>query len=197
MFKFHIFATVTLAVVAVLVRCIDRNDITSWLTKSVCFNESTGDILLIDPFDDCIPMRKYKVGDPLVYSNIDQFGYQISDSYSLLDKSGQHLIFHSFDYEPFNVFNQHSGSDGYDVYSVGSDVVSRTNTKDGGGYGSTFLDLLVPLGMHGYYFPLKDTQNQDKTSILFLGYIGRKMAKSSRVNVPRAIALTLSLAGNY
>lgn len=153
LFKLHIFTSVTLVFAVVLVQCINPNDITSWLTKSVCLDESTGDILSIDPFDCCKSMRKYQIGDPLVYSNIDQFSYQISDSYTLLDKSGQYLIFHSFDYEPFNVFNQHSGSDGYDVYSVGSEVVSITNTKDGGGYGSTFFGSSCSFGEAWVLFP--------------------------------------------
>jgi hypothetical protein len=95
-------------------------------------------------------------GDPLPYNNFEQMGYQICDSFALLDSTGSPLYFHTFDYEPFNVFNQYSGSDGYDVYSISADTISVSNTKDGGGYGSTFFGSKCSYGNGWAIFPTTD-----------------------------------------
>lgn len=98
-------------------------------------------------------MRKIQPSDPLPYNNFEQLGYQICDSYILLDTKGKNLYFHNFDYAPFNEFNQYSGSDGYDVYKIMSNTVSISNTKDGGGYGSTFFGSGCSFGNGWALFP--------------------------------------------
>eukprot|EP00602_Paraphysomonas_sp_CaronLab_P003780 CAMPEP_0185033064 /NCGR_PEP_ID=MMETSP1103-20130426/21690_1 /TAXON_ID=36769 /ORGANISM="Paraphysomonas bandaiensis, Strain Caron Lab Isolate" /LENGTH=450 /DNA_ID=CAMNT_0027569201 /DNA_START=315 /DNA_END=1667 /DNA_ORIENTATION=- len=98
-------------------------------------------------------MRKISTGEPLPYNNIDQIGNQICDSYPLLDASGNVMYIHTFDYAPFNVFNQHSGSDGYDVYVTSKGALSISSTKDGGGYGSTFFGEGCEVGNGWALFP--------------------------------------------
>ena len=82
---------------------LDSNDIISWITKSVCFDEN-GSILSLDPYYKCPDdrIRKYKSGDVLPYHTIDQYLQQISDSFSLLDSNGNDLYIHNFNYEPIH-----------------------------------------------------------------------------------------------
>lgn len=126
-----------------------------WLVKSVCVDAS-GSVLSNDPYFTCpsgTTMRKLVAGDVLPYNNYEQMGYQICDSFVLLDAYGENLYLHTFDYAPFNVFNQYSGSDGYDVYSINTNTVSVSNTKDGGGYGSTFYGSGCSYGNGWALFP--------------------------------------------
>ena len=114
---------------------LDQNDPASWVLKSVC-QPSSGSLLAVDPYGGCpsgSTLRKIQPGDALPYNNYEQMGYQISDSFPLLDGSWNPLWLHTFDYAPFNQFNLHSGSDGYDVYSLSGGDVSIPNTRDGGG----------------------------------------------------------------
>jgi hypothetical protein len=127
----------------------DPNDYLTWLVKSVCeLGEETTEngglqiLLPDDPYVGCPEgsfLRKIGVSDAMPYNNIDQADTQMCDSVALVDRAGAPLYVHTFDYAPFNEFNQHSGSDGYDVYVVQDGVVSISNTKDGGSYGSTFM----------------------------------------------------------
>ena len=136
---------------------IDRSDFMTWLVKSVCFSNDT--ILSADPYYNCpegSELRKLKPGESFPYTNYEQTSSQISDSFALVDNLGNNIILHSFDYMPFNDFNQHSGSDGYDVYSIGTTDVSVSNTKDGGGYGSTFFGNKCSYGNGWALFPKED-----------------------------------------
>jgi hypothetical protein len=132
----------------------DSGNYLDWLMKTACL-DNMGGITAEDPFYCCSSgaSRKVKAGDAVPYNNYEQMGYQICDSFALLDVNGDVLYFHTFDYAPFNVFNQYSGSDGYDVYSVNSDTVSVSNTKDGGGYGSTFFGNRCSFGNGWALFP--------------------------------------------
>jgi hypothetical protein len=130
-------------------------DYMDWIVKSVCADDA-GRVYADDPFFGCPDgtlLRKIRAGDIVPYNNFEQMGYQICDSYVILDKVGQFLYFHNFDYEPFNTFNQFSGSDGYDVYSIDSKTVSISNTMDGGGYGSTFFGEGCSYGNGWALFP--------------------------------------------
>ena len=142
----------------------------TWLVKSVCqINIDGGDrfeLLSTDPYDGCptgSSLRKIEAGDYLPYNNLDLFDTQMADSFALLDSNGDPLYVHTFDYEPFNEFNQHSGSDGYDVYVIKNGIVSITNTKDGGGYGSTFYGEDCDYGNGWALFPSSNflTASQD------------------------------------
>lgn len=138
---------------------LDMYDYRTWITKSVCSPASTDatDLpLLWDPYYPCPSpsiIRKLRVGEKYTYNNYEQTGGQISDSFSVLDARGNPVYIHNFDYSPFNQFNQHSGSDGYDVYHVSEDTVSYANTKDGGGFGSTFYGKNCELGDGWVLFP--------------------------------------------
>lgn len=139
-------------------RAVISDNVLDWLVKSVCV-DSTGNVLNNDPYFGCpssSTLRKLVVGDPLPYNNFEQMGYQICDSFVLLNSNGNNLYVHTFDYEPFNIFNQYSGSDGYDVYSINSNTVSVSNTKDGGGYGSTFYGSGCSYGNGWALFPTAD-----------------------------------------
>lgn len=98
-------------------------------------------------------MRKIRIGEKLPYNNIEQTGSQVSDSYPLLDSKGNVIYFHSFDYEPFNVYNQWGGSDGYDVYKFDNGMIGISNTQDGGGFGSTFFGASCNMGSGWQLFP--------------------------------------------
>ncbi|MGE3758595.1 MAG: immunoglobulin domain-containing protein [Pseudobdellovibrionaceae bacterium] len=120
---------------------LDSANYLNWLLKSVCVN-SQGQLVTADPYYNCptgTVLRKIRAGDAIPFNNMNQFNYQINDSFVLLDNSGGPLYLHNFDYFPFNEYNQHSGSDGYDVYKIADGVVSVSNTKDGGGYSTTFF----------------------------------------------------------
>lgn len=133
----------------------DDNDFITWIVKTVC-DGATG-IVHVDPYYGCpngTIARKYEVGDPIVYNNYEQMGYQISDSFALYNSEGGINYIHTFDYFPFNEFNQHSGSDGYDIYFVDDNIVSYSNTKDGGGYSSTFYGSDCTVGQGWVLFPV-------------------------------------------
>src|SRR5579871_610281 len=128
------------ALAATTVDELAQTDPLTWLLKSVCVAAS-GKLLTVDPYGGCptgATLRKMAVGDPLPYNNFEQMGYQISDSIQLLASDWSPLSLHTFDYAPFNQWNLNSGSDGFDVYSFLQGNVSISNTRDGGGYGSTF-----------------------------------------------------------
>ncbi|CAM9105790.1 unnamed protein product, partial [Ectocarpus fasciculatus] len=130
-----------------------------WIAKALCADTATDAPVSADPFEGCpegSALRNMRPGDVLPYNNIDQAGVQMCDSYPLVDARGDTLYIHTFDYEPFNEFNQHSGSDGYDVYSVTANTVSYSNTKDGGGYGSTFFGGEGTPGEGWVLFPATD-----------------------------------------
>jgi hypothetical protein len=138
------------------VASLDKNDYRTWVIKSVCANPADDIPLLWDPYYPCPSpsvLRNLKVGEAFPYNNYEQTGGQISDSFALLDANGGPLYIHTFDYYPFNQFNQHSGSDGYDVYHVSDKTVSYSNTKDGGGYGSTFYGKNCNFGDGWVLFP--------------------------------------------
>jgi hypothetical protein len=144
---------------------LDLSDYRTWILKSVCEDDATKQLLAWDPYSACptgSTLRKTAVGDKIVYNNYEQMGNQISDSFAIMDASGNAMYLHNFDYFPFNQFNQHSGSDGYDIYSIDSSTVSYSNTKDGGGYGSTFYGDKCQFGGGWVLFPttnfLKDSQ---------------------------------------
>lgn len=127
----------------------------NWIVKTICVS-GDGTILKSDPYYACpngSAARNIQLGDALPYNNYEQMGYQICDSFSLLDKMGKEIFLHTFDYYPFNEFNQHSGSDGYDIYDFLKGVLSVTNTKDGGGYGSTFYGDHCQFGNGWVLFP--------------------------------------------
>lgn len=127
----------------------------SWIMKSVCVN-AQGNLVSADPYYGCpigTTIRKIQVGDAMPYNNFNQMKYQISDSFVLLDKVGAPLYLHNFDYFPFNEYNAHSASDGFDIYALNNNVVSYSNTKDGGGYGTTFFGANCTFGSGWVLFP--------------------------------------------
>lgn len=157
-----------------------------WLVKSVC-EGSDGVLLTNDPFYGCPPsakLRKIEAGDWMPYNNYEQMGYQISDSFTITGSNGQALYFHTFDYEPFNEYNQYSGSDGYDVYSINSNTVSISNTKDGGGYGSTFFGSGCSFGNGWALFPTTNFLSASQGYWPISGVYWEKNAQSSPGKCP-------------
>jgi hypothetical protein len=159
---------------------LDVNDYHTWLVKSVCIDVNTNTALSVDPY--CCPinstMSKLSLGSALPYNNIEQTGVQISDSFPIVDKHGSTLYIHNFDYAPFNEFNQHSGSDGYDIYHIEKDVVSISNTKDGGGYGSTFFGFGCQFGNGWALFPTADFSTPAQDYWPIAGVYWEKSAQS-------------------
>lgn len=134
---------------------LDPNSYLTWILKSVCIDRQ-GNLLSADPFYGCpagSTIRKIRLGDPMPYNNFDQIASQISDSFVLLDAAGRPLYLHDFDTTPFNEFNLYSGSDGYDIYSLIKGNVSFSNTRDGGGYGTTFFGAGCSFGNGWVLFP--------------------------------------------
>lgn len=153
------------------VQDLPQSAYTSWITKSVCVN-SAGVLLAADPYPACpvgAAIRKIAIGDPLPYANIDQGRFQRSDSYPVYAKTGVTLFMHTFDYPPFGEFNLYDGSDGYDVFATLNGFVSFSNTRDGGGYGTTFYGANCALGDGWRLFPttnfLSTTEQQTVSSI--------------------------------
>jgi hypothetical protein len=148
-------AFVSQPVLAGWVGDLPQNDYVTWISKSVCVN-SAGELLPVDPYPGCpagATIRKIRIGDPLPYANIDQGGFQRNDSYPVYDKNRNTLFMHTFDFAPFVEFNLYDGSDGYDVYKVMNGFVSYSNTRDGGGYGTTFYGANCSLGDGWRLFP--------------------------------------------
>jgi hypothetical protein len=153
------------------VQDLPQNAYTTWITKSVCVN-SVGALLAVDPHPGCpagATIRKIAIGDPLPYANIDQGRFQRNDSYPVYGGNGATLFMHTFDFAPFGEFNLYDGSDGYDVFAVLNGFVSFSNTRDGGGYGTTFFGANCSLGDGWRLFPttnfLSTTQQQTVSAI--------------------------------
>jgi hypothetical protein len=143
------------ALAAATVDQLSQTDPATWLLKSVCVAGS-GQLLAVDPYGGCpvgATLRKIQPGDPMPYNNYEQMGYQISDSFQVLAADGSPLSLHNFDYAPFNQFNLHSGSDGFDVYAFTQGNASVSNTRDGGGYGTTFFGANCSFGNGWVLFP--------------------------------------------
>eukprot|EP01032_Pedospumella_encystans_P015330 gene15330-17541_t len=177
---------VFLSACAVVAVASPSSNYLDWIVKSVCV-DANGLLLKVDPYFGCptgTTSRKLQAGDPLPYNNFEQMGYQISDSSVLLDKQGQPIMYHNFDYEPFNQFNQYSGSDGYDVYSLISNTVSVSNTKDGGGYGSTFYGKGCTYGNGWALFPQNDFLSGGQDYWPIMGIYWEHTGHSSPGNCP-------------
>ncbi|NOT88083.1 MAG: hypothetical protein HOP03_07865 [Lysobacter sp.] len=150
-----VVAFVSMPVFAGSVVDLTQNNYVTWISKSVCVNDA-GELLPVDPYQGCPPnagIRKIQIGDPLPYANIDQGGFQRSDSYPVYDKLRAPVFMHTFDYSPFGEFNLYDGSDGYDVFKVLNGFVSAVNTRDGGGYGQTFFGAGCSQGDGWRLFP--------------------------------------------
>lgn len=170
---------------------------TSWISKSVCVN-GAGALLPVDPYPACPAnsiIRKIQVGDPLPYANIDQGGFQRSDSYPTYDKNRATIFMHTFDYSPFGEFNLYDGSDGYDVYKVMNGFVSVVNTRDGGGYGQTFYGAGCSQGDGWRLFPTTNflSVNERETVSSISGVYWEQTGQSFPGGCPTGYGLTTTL----
>ena len=130
------------------------NVATDWLVKSICVDQSNQPVAA-DPYYECPAgdrRRKIEIAEPLPYHNKNQIGNLISDSFPVLDTNGNKLYFRTFDWGPvFNNFD--NNTDGFDVYVVRDAWVSVINTRDAGGFGTTFFGSNCTLGDGWLLFP--------------------------------------------
>lgn len=134
----------TLAIPMACAQTLQKNMPADYLVQEVCIDQS-GKMLPIDPYScpQGDTSRPLEIGEPLPYHKHDQpgpnhpDGYQQHDSYPVRDLGGSLLIVNPFDYEPFDRFK--SWRDGYDIYLVKDGWVSAGETKDGGGFSTTFF----------------------------------------------------------
>jgi hypothetical protein len=169
----------------------------TWISKSVCVN-GAGELLPVDPYPACPPnavIRKIRIGDPLPYSNIDQGRFQRNDSYPVYDRNRAPVYMHTFDFPPFGEFNLYDGSDGYDVYKVLNGFLSVVNTRDGGGYGTTFFGAGCSQGDGWRLFPttnfLSTTERQSVSAIS--GVYWEQSGQSFPGNCPSGYGQTTTL----
>ncbi len=126
-----------------------------WLVRKVCADSSDRPVPT-DPYDGCpsgTTMRQQKMGDPLPYHIADLPGEQRADAWWTYDKDMNPYYFHTFDYTPFNQYNLFSYSDGHDSYSIKNGWVSIADTRDGGGYGTTWWGSGCTVGGGWVLFP--------------------------------------------
>jgi hypothetical protein len=114
------------------------------LIQKVCVDPG-GKVLPVDPFacGDPNRLRRLRVGEAQPYHNHDVSlpghpeGMQRKDSYPVLDLRGRLLVVNPFNYEPFDRFK--ASGDGYDIYRATGGWVSGAETRDGGGFSTTFF----------------------------------------------------------
>lgn len=190
-------AFVSSPVFASSVHDLPQNNYVTWISKSVCVN-GAGELLPVDPYPACPPnttVRKIRIGDPLPYANIDQGKYQRADSYPVYDKNRAPIFMHTFDFPPFREFNLYDGSDGYDVYKVLNGFVSIVNTRDGGGYGTTFFGAGCTQGDGWRLFPTTNflTTSEQQTVSAISGVYWEQSGLSFPGNCPGAYGQTTTL----
>lgn len=121
---------------------------TDWLVKDVCVDNQSR-LLVYDPYYECpsgASRRKIQAGEPLPYFNHDMPNLNENASYPLINADGTSIYVSIHDWNPFGVFSLNSWSDGFDVYAVKNGWVQFTETRDGGGYGTTWFDSACGLG---------------------------------------------------
>jgi hypothetical protein len=121
-----------------------RSSAIDLLIQKVCVDP--GDkVLPVDPLGCRDPdrLRPLRVGEALPYHHHDQpmpghpLGLQQKDSYPILDLEGRVLVVNPFDYAPFAGFEP--ARDGYDIYRVEGGWASAGETRDAGGFSTTFF----------------------------------------------------------
>jgi hypothetical protein len=108
------------------------------LVQKVCVAPS-GASLSVDPCACASPnhLRPLAAGEPTPYHKVDQLGAQRHDAVPSTARDGSPLVLAPFDFKPFGVFNL--WGDGYDLFLVRDGWASISETRDGGGYSSTFF----------------------------------------------------------
>lgn len=107
------------------------------MIQKVCA-DGAGATLPVDPFacHDPNSLRPLAVGEPLPYRRVDQLGTLRRDSYPVLDLYGRRMIVNPADFGPFDRFAE---ADGYDIYRVRDGWASAQETRDAGGFTTTFF----------------------------------------------------------
>jgi hypothetical protein len=123
-----------------------------WLIQHVCADRDDKP-LPVDPYGGCptgARERRLTISDPLPYYRHDEpdakgghpLGYQRHDAYPIADRRyGGVVSANDFDFDysdPYGVMHPGDG-DGYDVYRVADGFVTGGDTRDGGGYSSSFF----------------------------------------------------------
>ena len=110
-----------------------------WLIQDVCVDSGDRPITA-DPYKGCpggTTERDLRPGELLPYHKIDQLGQQQHDSYPVIDRKNRLLVVNPFDVAPFGAFDQ--ATDGYDLYEIRDGWASAAETRDSGGYETTFF----------------------------------------------------------
>jgi len=129
---------------------LKADDLEDYLIQKVCV-DANGKVL---PADPCFPppgatLRNLRIGEKLPYYKHDQpgvglpNGHQRHDSYPALDKDGNKIVVNPF------IFDDNNAPDnGCDIYTVRDGWASAGETRDGGGFSTTFWgkngDAVVP-----------------------------------------------------
>ena len=121
-----------------------------WIIQHVCADASDKPTP-VDPYGGCPPGtrdRRLNINEPMPYYRYDKgdrghpLGFQRHDAYPIIDRHyGGVVSANDFDFdysEPYAVMHPGDG-DGYDVYRVANGWVTGGDTRDGGGYSSSFF----------------------------------------------------------
>lgn len=109
-----------------------------YLLQKVCVDGSD-QALAVDPYNppEGSRLRALRVGEALPYFKHDQRGgtegQQRHDSYPVVLRSGERVSLNPFD------FGENHTGNGYDVYCVRDGWASVSDTRDGGGFSTTFF----------------------------------------------------------
>jgi hypothetical protein len=106
------------------------------LIQKVCV-DAHDHTLPADPMTCPTHRRALRPGEPLPYHRYDQIHNQQHDSYPIVELDGTLAVNNPFNYEPFDEFN--ANGDGFDLYEVHDGWVSTGQTRDGGGFTTTFF----------------------------------------------------------
>ena len=151
---------------------LNQNDPMIWLVKSVCVG-AANNILSIDPYNGCpagTSLRKIQVGEALPYFNKDDFNSQWNN-FPVRTASGQILVVDARQFGP-NFDHQFRSHDQFDIYAVnvnGDGWVSAINTRDGGGYNTTFFGPNCEVGGGWTLFPINGFRSGGMNKLTIAG----------------------------
>ncbi len=108
------------------------------LVQKVCVAPS-GQVRSIDPCAcaGADRLRPLAIGERTPYHKVDQLGVQRHDAFPAHARDGLPIVISPFDFNPFDTFNL--WGDGYDMFVMRDGWASIAETRDGGGFSSTFF----------------------------------------------------------
>lgn len=148
---------------------LNQSDPMTWLVKTVC-TDANDNPLPDDPYNGCPDsmIRKLRVGESLPYYNKDDFDSQWNN-YPIAAADGTQYVANIRQFGTDHVFRSQDQFDVYRVDPGGDGWVSVSNTRDGGGYNTTFFGPSCEVGNGWRSFPASNFLAGGSTTLTIAG----------------------------